>query len=441
MLRPQRTDDPSAWKAPLRRLYSQLVTPLEAAGVLEHKRELLIVPHRELHYLPFAALLEPTAPSRFLFQRYELGLVSSAAVWLQLGTRDTASGRTRLLALAPRQRDLPGASAEAKPLPSSMEGRRRARRQPRHERGADGSGSGHSIIHLASLGVLNKHNPQFSYIALAPSSGSDGRLEVHDVARLSLDARLVVLSACRTGLSSGRLADVPAGDDWVGLVQAFESAGAGSVLATLWPVDDRATSQLMKRFYVALREGHSESAALAIAQRGTLAARESQGSVLLGGIRAGRRSLTRGRDASCRTPSSSARIEATGNSPGSAVWYWCRLAPIRRRSGRVVQWRDRVPADRGPDLGTHGSRGLRRGHHGDRPCLCVDGSGTAPGGDSVTIDRLGGGPSAGTRMADGGFDPIAVEAEAGDTLAISVLHETGATDTTSTGSSRSRGGP
>ena len=56
--------------------------------------------------------------------------------------------------------------------------------------------------------------------------------------------------------------------------------------------------------------------------------------------------------------------------------------------------------------------------------------GTAPGGDSVTIEHLGGGPSVGTRMADGGFDPIAVEAEAGDTLAISVLDETGATDTT-----------
>ena len=54
--------------------------------------------------------------------------------------------------------------------------------------------------------------------------------------------------------------------------------------------------------------------------------------------------------------------------------------------------------------------------------------GTAPGGDSVTIEHLGG-PSVGTRMADGGFDPIAVEAEAGDTLAIS-SSSTGATDTT-----------
>ena len=44
---------------------------------------------------------------------------------------------------------------------------------------------GHSIIHLASFGVLNKHNPQFSYIALAPGHGTDGRLEVHDVARFA----------------------------------------------------------------------------------------------------------------------------------------------------------------------------------------------------------------------------------------------------------------
>jgi CHAT domain-containing protein len=127
-------------------------------------------------------------------------------------------------------------------------------------------------VHLASRGVLNRHNPRFSYIALAPDDRSDGRLDVDDVARLSIDARLVVLSACQTGLASGRLLDVPPGDDWVGLVQAFQSAGARSVLATLWPVEDRATAELMKRFYVALRSGESESGALAAAQRSAIAA-------------------------------------------------------------------------------------------------------------------------------------------------------------------------
>jgi len=268
----------SPWKPPLRRLYEQLVAPIEKAGLLEGKHRLLIVPHRDLHYLPFAALLEPGASGRFLAQRDEIGSVASGAVWLRLRARPTASRANSLLALAPRPRDLPGAREEVRAIatlygPDALVliGDRATRESLAI------AASGRSIVHLASRGVLNRHNPRFSYIALAPDRDSDGRLEVHDVARLSIDARLVVLSACQTALGSGRLMDVPPGDDWVGLVQAFQSAGARSVLATLWPVDDRATARLMSRFYQALRAGQSESAALAAAQREAIAAPSSRG--------------------------------------------------------------------------------------------------------------------------------------------------------------------
>ena len=90
------------------------------------------------------------------------------------------------------------------------------------------------------------------------------------MAQLVIDARLVVLSACQTGLGSGRMSDVPAGDDWVGLVQSFQAAGARNVIATLWPVDDRATADLMRDFYGELRAGRSEMDALAAAQRRAL---------------------------------------------------------------------------------------------------------------------------------------------------------------------------
>jgi CHAT domain-containing protein len=76
-----------------------------------------------------------------------------------------------------------------------------------------------------------------------------------------------VLSACQTALGAGAQEDVPLGDDWVGLVQAFHTAGAANVMAALWPVDDRATAELMGNFYRALAAGQSESEALASAQR------------------------------------------------------------------------------------------------------------------------------------------------------------------------------
>jgi CHAT domain-containing protein len=103
-----------------------------------------------------------------------------------------------------------------------------------------------------------------------PQGDDDGRLEVHEVFGLRLRARLVVLSACQTGLGAGALADVPAGDDWVGLIQAFLFAGASNVMATLWPVQDRATADLMTRFYTALVAGRPEAEALAEAQRAML---------------------------------------------------------------------------------------------------------------------------------------------------------------------------
>ena len=86
-------------------------------------------------------------------------------------------------------------------------------------------------IYVAALAALML----FSFVQLSGGGGdSDGRLEVHEVFGLSLSARLVVLSACQTGLASGAVADVPAGDDWVGLVRAFLGAGAQNVIATLW---------------------------------------------------------------------------------------------------------------------------------------------------------------------------------------------------------------
>jgi len=126
------------------------------------------------------------------------------------------------------------------------------------------------VLHLATYGVLNKQNPLFSFVQLAPDGGDDGRLEVHEVFGLHLAADLVVLSACQTGLGSGALADVPAGDDWVGLTRAFLHAGARHVVATLWPVDDWATAALMERFYGGADVAADPARALAEAQRAML---------------------------------------------------------------------------------------------------------------------------------------------------------------------------
>lgn len=270
LIRPGRDSAGGLWRPPLRRLYRYLIEPVERSGLLAGKRGLLIAPHAELHYVPFAALRGPPGPDEYLVQRYRLAYTPSASVWLRLKDRASPTG-FGVLALAPRVDALPGSAAEVAAIGRLYGTKAQVLVGSHASKGAlRDAAPAQAIIHLATYGVLNKDNPLFSFIELTPQGGDDGRLEVHEVFGLRLRARLVVLSACQTGLGAGSLADVPAGDDWVGLVQAFHFAGASNVLATLWPVQDRATADLMTRFYTALRAGRPEAEALAEAQRATM---------------------------------------------------------------------------------------------------------------------------------------------------------------------------
>jgi CHAT domain-containing protein len=107
------------------------------------------------------------------------------------------------------------------------------------------------VLHFATHGVLDDVRPALSglVLSLVDERGrkQDGVLRLHDVYNLTLSADLVVLSACQTGLGQELR-----GEGLVGLTRGFMYAGARSVLATLWKVDDRATAELVERFYAGL---------------------------------------------------------------------------------------------------------------------------------------------------------------------------------------------
>jgi len=124
------------------------------------------------------------------------------------------------------------------------------------------------VLHLATHGTFNKLNPLLSGLELEADGGNDGLLQVHEVLELHLAADLVTLSACDTALGSGYFAEMPAGDEFVGMTRAFLAAGSTSVMATLWDVDDKASGHLMQHFYEQLTTGGGDRAgALAEAQR------------------------------------------------------------------------------------------------------------------------------------------------------------------------------
>jgi CHAT domain-containing protein len=112
------------------------------------------------------------------------------------------------------------------------------------------------VIHLACHGQFRPDNPLFSSLRLG-----DGWLTVRDAYGLNLRCSLVTLSACETGVSA-----VAPGDELIGLARGFFSAGAPTLLLSLWAVDDEATATLMLNFYTRLREGAAPAEALRFAQ-------------------------------------------------------------------------------------------------------------------------------------------------------------------------------
>lgn len=131
---------------------------------------------------------------------------------------------------------------------------------------AEGDIDQYRIVHIATHGLLNSTHPELSGIVLSlvDSDGQprDGFLRLHEIYNLKLSADLVVLSACQTGLGK----DIK-GEGLVGLTRGFMYAGASRVMASLWNVDDRATAELMSRFYRGMiKDGLRPAAALRAAQ-------------------------------------------------------------------------------------------------------------------------------------------------------------------------------
>ncbi|HET9789587.1 MAG TPA: CHAT domain-containing protein, partial [Pyrinomonadaceae bacterium] len=121
-------------------------------------------------------------------------------------------------------------------------------------------------VHFATHGLLDSERPGLSSLVLsmvdAQGKPQDGFLRANDIYNLKLPAELVVLSACQTGLGK----EIK-GEGLVGLTRGFMYAGAARVVVSLWSVNDKATADLMTRFYEKmLKQGERPAAALRAAQ-------------------------------------------------------------------------------------------------------------------------------------------------------------------------------
>jgi CHAT domain-containing protein/Tfp pilus assembly protein PilF len=249
-------------------LYNILISPVESAFVdVDH---IVIVPHGVLHYLPFACLAGED--NNYLVDKFSLSLSPSAMVLnICLDKGDNylkeKNWKKEILAfgnpdLGDPQFDLPFAELEIQSIKLLYPNVSSFINSQATEKKLKDSSKESNLFVFSCHGEFDPLNPLFSALLLSPDDQNDGRLEAHEIFELEINAYLVSMSACETGL-----AKIGVGDDVVGLSRSFIYAGAASLLSSLWKVDDLATAILMKRFFRNLRAGLSRAQALQKAQQ------------------------------------------------------------------------------------------------------------------------------------------------------------------------------
>jgi CHAT domain-containing protein len=255
-------------------------------AITKETSALIVVPDGSLHLLPFAALVNGDGKSL----NRQLAVVSapSASTYFALRTAHRTSATRPFLGVAyTKARPAPTQTASAavrgvldlrgadlKPIEfGSEEVRAAAAALGQGSVALDGDKASESIlksqplrafkvIHVAAHGISNESEPDRAALILFPGGGNeDGLWQAREIRQSRLNADLVVLSACDTG--TGRLAGQ---EGIMNLARAFLTAGAKSVIASLWSVNDRTTATLMESFYEHLSAGLPVREALRRAQ-------------------------------------------------------------------------------------------------------------------------------------------------------------------------------
>jgi CHAT domain-containing protein len=234
-----------AMQSHLAQLHEEVFAGVRAQLRAKH---VVIVPHGILHYLPFHALHDGAG---YLIDSVTVSYAPSASIFALCQRKPSpASGGSLVLGIpdsrAPLILDEVQSVAKIVPQADLIIGAEANQKNLREK------GSHSRLIHIATHGNFRQDNPMFSGIRLG-----DAYLNLYDLYQLKLQAELVTLSGCATGMNV-----VSPGDELLGLIRGLLFAGAQSLLLTLWDVHDRSTSEFMAAFYRRFTDGESKAVAL-----------------------------------------------------------------------------------------------------------------------------------------------------------------------------------
>lgn len=251
-------------------LYAQLI-PHIPTGV-DH---LIVIPDGKMGAIPFEALLAKTPESdtvsyskmNFLINTYAVSYNYAGSLYEQ--STSSAGGNKKILLFAPVDFSK---SSELSSLPGTLEEVNCLNKICQNYTNSDSytytaasksvltsdSIRAYSIIHLATHGVVDEVQPELSCIYTSGTTEENDRIYSGDMYNMHLNADLVALSACQTGL--GKIAK---GEGMIGLSRALFYAGADNIMVSLWKVSDQSTQLFMQYFYTNLEANNMSSFALA----------------------------------------------------------------------------------------------------------------------------------------------------------------------------------
>ncbi|WP_421869739.1 CHAT domain-containing protein [Marinoscillum sp.] len=231
-------------------LYSDLIPDIPA-----QVNQLIIIPDGIVGTVPFEALKQADQ-DKFLVERYGISYDYSSSLINDRLSMESSSA-TGILLAAPisfeandtRMATLPGSESEVKEIrylfmSTENEPKIFFRDQASESMIKSSELGQYKYLHFATHGMVHESKPDLSRIFLFPDQQEDGNLYSGEIYALDINADLVTLSACETGL--GKIAK---GEGIIGLSRSLMYAGAKNLIVSLWQVSDASTSQLMIDFY------------------------------------------------------------------------------------------------------------------------------------------------------------------------------------------------
>jgi CHAT domain-containing protein/tetratricopeptide (TPR) repeat protein len=265
-------------------LYEKLLKPI--ARNLSGK-DITIIPHDKLSYIPFDALLTQMPDTsvmnfrnlNYLIKDYVVNYSYSAALLYDFSEQKKKSSKSLLvfspqyLAGEPRidpetsvqyfLNPLPGAADEVKGVSRNIKSDIFMNNYAQENEFKDRV-SEFDVLHLAMHTIINDSLPMFSKLVFSKpglKSSEDGYLNTYEIYNMKLNARLAVLSACATG--TGKLQK---GEGVMSMARGFIYAGCPSIVMTLWQVEDKSGVKIMEDFYYYLSKGKRKDVALRMAK-------------------------------------------------------------------------------------------------------------------------------------------------------------------------------